>query len=86
MERLQDSKINISQTQVAQDIINKAKLPPNTTTRYTLVIETMILQYDDSAPNIDKSFHNCGVIEWMKFVKKITRPDISYVTHQYAQL
>ena len=83
---MQDVKTKLTQPQIIQDIINQVCLPLNATKRQTPELATKILRRDASDPKFNCRFHYHGGIRRLKFLEKITHPEMLYPTHQCARL
>ena len=83
---MQDVKTKLTQPQIIQDIINQVCLPLNATKRQTPELATKILRRDASDPKFNCRFHYHGGIRRLKFIEKITHPEILNATHQCVWL
>ena len=79
-----NGKINLTQNQIINSIINNVQLPKNTAPRQTPTFSTKILRRDAASPPFDERFNYPSVVVKINFLEKSTRPNIAYATHQCA--
>jgi len=84
IQRLEDSKIKMSQPQIARQICQDLGFQENTKAKQIPAASSRILMRHQSSKEFDKSFNYRSVIGKLNYYEKCTRPDISYQTHQCA--
>ena len=75
-------KINITQPQTIDTIINDVQLPKNTAPRQTPALFTNIMRRNAAVPTLDDQFNYRSVVGKLNFLEKSTRPNLAYTTHQ----
>ena len=79
-----NGKIKLTQPQIIDSIINDVNLPKNTAPRQNPTLSDMIIYREAAAPSLEDRYNYREVLGKLKFLKKSTRTDIAYATHQCA--
>ena len=83
---LEDDKIELTQPQLIQQIIDDSEVmkkkftPPQVPAKSSQILQ----RYKDSKPH-DRSWHYRSLIGKLNYLEKSTRPDIAYAVHQCAR-
>jgi hypothetical protein len=83
-ERLPDGRIKMSQPQLIEKILKDVGLSPGANTKSAPCHQSILQRDLHGAPSKGK-FHDRSVVGKLNFLKKGTRPDITYDTHQCAR-
>ena len=84
IEEQNNGKIWLTQPQIIDSIISDINLSRNTAPQQTSSLSTKIIRRDVVAPMFDAHLNYGPFFGKLKFLEKITRPDIAYAIHQRA--
>ena len=82
VEEQDNGNINLTQPKIIDSIINDVQIVNNTAPQQTLTLSTKIIHHNAASPPFDEHFIYQAVVGKLKFLEKITRPDIAYAKHQ----
>ncbi|KAL7567275.1 hypothetical protein ACA910_016741 [Epithemia clementina (nom. ined.)] len=85
VEFTKDGTIKLSQPQLIASVLKDLQLQGNTKERRTPALQSVLLHKDPEGDPFNKEFYYHSVIGKLNFLKKSTRPDISYAVHQCAR-
>ena len=82
IERKSQNEIIFTQPHLIDDILHDLGLQHAKDGKETPAASSWILTRNDNGADHDKSFHYHSIIGKLNYLKKATRPDISFATHQ----
>ena len=83
--RREDGTVHLTQPHLIDQILEDLHMEENVTTKTLPAPSSKILSRHSDSEDFDNSFNYRSVIGKLNYLEKGSRPDIAYITHQYAR-